>query len=419
LLSAERIVLENFKGTQLNHRAMCDLEPGTSGLSFTPLMEREFRDFCFSQVVSRGRFAATVAFFLAILITSVEIVSGPTAAVEIPHASPTSVLIAVAMLTLSLGTIVLVTYLPAVKSYYESVAAAGIALAGLAGIYVAQASSLNGDSYVLASVVLINLYACRFLGFRYRVGAAIGSFLVVSHFCFGLAMGVPMRELVYMTSILAAATLIGTISSYNWESTLRMTFMEQHTLNELAQRDGLTGLYNRRIFDDYIQRLWRQARREQAIVQIILIDIDQFKVYNDLYGHQAGDDCLRRVARQISGSAKRPFDFSARYGGEEFVLVLYGPPPDYARSLPEQLRREIMELAICHEGSNVAPTISVSIGVAIANPSSGRSFAGAIQAADEALYEAKQSGRNRVVFKDASQSEVETGNFRVGTRTSA
>jgi diguanylate cyclase (GGDEF)-like protein len=183
-------------------------------------------------------------------------------------------------------------------------------------------------------------------------------------------------------------------------------------LNELAQRDGLTGLYNRRIFDDYIQRVWRQARRDQVAVQIIFIDIDHFKIYNDLYGHQAGDDCLRRVARTISLAAKRPFDFSARYGGEEFVLVLYGPPQDYARALPEQLRQEIMELAIQHEGSKVATTISVSVGVAIAEPSSGRSLTGAIQAADEALYQAKQGGRNRVIFKDASESEVETGNFR-------
>jgi diguanylate cyclase (GGDEF)-like protein len=98
------------------------------------------------------------------------------------------------------------------------------------------------------------------------------------------------------------------------------------------------------------------------------------------------------------------------------VLVLYGPPQDYARVLPEQLRQEILELAIQHEGSQVGPTITVSVGVAIADPSSGRSLTGAIQAADEALYEAKQSGRNRVIFKDASESEVETGNFRAAYR---
>lgn len=416
-LRAERKALEQFKPANLDHQVIREFESGKPDLVFTPLMERDFREFCFSQIVSRGRLAATVAFVLVLLITGLEIVSGFNATGGISLLSRWPEMAAVAILTVSVGIIVLATYLPSLKPHYEWVAAAGITLAGLGGIYVAQVASLNGASYVLASVVLINLYACRFLGFRYRVGAAIGSLLVVAHFAFGLDMGVPLRELVFMTGILAAATLIGTISSYNWELTLRMTFMEQHTLNELAQRDGLTGLYNRRIFDDYILRIWRQARREKVTVEVIFIDIDHFKVYNDLYGHQAGDDCLRRVAARMASAAKRPFDFSARYGGEEFVLVLYGPPPDYARSLPEQLRQDVMDLAIRHEGSGVASTISVSVGVAITDPSSGRSLAGAIQAADEALYEAKQRGRNRVVFKDASESEVETGNFRVGTRS--
>jgi diguanylate cyclase (GGDEF)-like protein len=269
---------------------------------------------------------------------------------------------------------------------------------------------------VLASIVLIILYACRFLGFRFLVGAALASFLLVAYFGTGIWFGVAMSELLYMSSILAAATVVGTVASYNWEKMLRMTFAEQKTLNELAQRDGLTRLYNRRIFDDYIERVWRQARREKVSVELIFIDIDHFKVFNDLYGHQAGDDCLRKVAKCIARAAKRPFDFSARYGGEEFVLVLYGPPQDYSRSLPEQLRQDVMNLAIGHEGSTVASVITVSVGVAIADPSSGRSMAGAIQAADEALYEAKQRGRNRVIFKDASAEEVETGNFRTAYR---
>src|SRR5690606_15776382 len=108
----------------------------------------------------------------------------------------------------------------------------------------------------------------------------------------------------------------------------------------------------------------------------VLIDIDYFKIYNDLYGHQAGDDCLKKVADSIARCAKRPFDFSARYGGEEFVLVLYGPPEDYARSLPEQIRRDVMALAIPHEGSRVANFVTVSVGVALAEPGSGRSLTG-------------------------------------------
>ncbi|HUF74431.1 MAG TPA: diguanylate cyclase [Gammaproteobacteria bacterium] len=404
------MALEQLNRPDLDSQILKQLETGTPDLRFNPFLEKEYQDFCHMQKVSRGRLAASVAFLFALAVSSLEIVLRGTIVDHIPSLLP------VAVLAPLFGLILLATYMPALDRHYELIAATGITLAGVCGIYVTQIASLNGASYLLASVVLINLYACRFLGLRFGLGVSLAAFLVLAHIVIGLIVGLPMSELLYMTAILGAATVIGTVSSYNWERTMRKAFIEQRMLNELAQRDGLTGLYNRRIFDDYIQRVWRQARRDQVSVEIIFIDIDHFKNYNDLHGHQAGDDCLRKVAVAIARAAKRPFDFSARYGGEEFVLVLYGPPDDYARTLPEQLRQEIIELAIRHEVSHVAPTITVSVGVALADPSSGRSLTGAIQAADEALYEAKQRGRNRVIFKDASESEVETGNFRTVVR---
>jgi diguanylate cyclase (GGDEF)-like protein len=410
MMQTEPMALEQLNRPDLDSQVVRQLELGMPDLKLTPLLEKEFRDFCVTQVITRGRLAASIAFIIALAVTSIDLVFGSLVVDELPS------LLLFAVLSPLLGIIVLTTYVPALARHYEVIAAIAITLAGLTGIYLAQMASLNGASYVLASVVLINLYACRFLGFRFQVGVSIASLLVGAHLVIGSIVGLPLNELLYMAAILAAATVIGAVSSYNWENALRATFIEQRLLNELAQRDGLTGLYNRRLFDDYVQRIWRQAKRDKVTVEILFIDIDQFKIYNDLYGHQAGDDCLRKVGQTIARAAKRPFDFSARYGGEEFVLVLYGPPPNYARTLPEQLRQEIMALALKHEGSRVAPTVTVSIGVAIADPSSGRSLTGAIQAADEALYEAKQSGCNRVIFKDASESEVETGNFRAAYR---
>jgi len=410
------MALEELKRTDMDSRVVQQLETGRPDLRFTPFLEKEFLDFCSSQIVVRGRLASTVAFVLVLAVTSLDILLGANFDGSQPVADQLPLLAPLALLAPLLGTIVLATFLPVLREHYQPIAGGATLLAGLCGIYAIQVASLGGASYLLAGIVLINLYACRFLGLRFLVGVALASTLVVAHVAIGIWVGLPWNELIYMTAMLAAATLIGTISSYNWEKTLRLTFIEQHMLNELAQRDGLTGLYNRRIFDDYVQRIWRQAKREQVPVEIIFIDIDHFKVYNDLYGHQAGDDCLRRVATAVSRSAKRAFDFAARYGGEEFVLVLYGPPQDYARTLPEQFRQQVIELAMPHEGSHVAKTVTVSIGVAIADPASGRSLTGAIQAADEALYEAKQAGRNRVIFKDASESEVETGNFRAAYR---
>ena len=261
--------------------------------------------------------------------------------------------------------------------------------------------------------MLVVLYGCLFLGLLFNVAVTIAAILIAGHFVMGIAVGLPFDALCYSAAILGGAAVIGSISTYNLEHALRTNFLETRLLNELAERNGMTGLYNRRIFDDYMERLWRQSRRESTSVAIIFVDIDFFKVFNDLYGHQAGDDCLKRVAKCIARGAKRPFDFAARYGGEEFVLVLYGPPDDYARAVPEQIHRDVLELAIPHAGSQAAKFVTVSVGMALARPETSRSLAGAIQAADEALYQAKREGRNRVVFRDSDGDDVETGNFRV------
>jgi diguanylate cyclase (GGDEF)-like protein len=306
--------------------------------------------------------------------------------------------------------------LPGARRYYTEVAAVGVTLVGFVVTYIADLAALHGQSYVLAGLVLVILYACLFLGLLFDVAITIAAMLVLTHFVMGVFLGLPLNELYYMTAMLGAAAVIGGIATYNLEHALRTNFLETRLLNELAERDGLTGLYNRRIFDDYIGRVWRQSRREDVALEIIFVDIDYFKIYNDLYGHQAGDDCLKKVASTIARCAKRPFDFLARYGGEEFVLVLYGPPDDYARALPEQVRSDVLDLLIAHAGSIAAKHVTVSVGVALARAGSTRSLNGANQTADEALYQAKREGRNRVIFKDTNDSEVETGNFRVAYR---
>lgn len=389
------------------------LNEGYSKLKFTGLLEREFREFYVAQNLPRARLSGLIALILVLAVTCIDLIFGDAGYLQRINVLRLGVVVPLLVL------IVVGSYLPMLERYYVHVAAVGITLVGIAIDYICHLGAAQGASYMLAGVVLVNLYACLFMGFFFGTAISIAGFLVVVHFAMGIVLSEPLNELFYMTAILATATVIGAISTYNLEHALRTNFLETRLLNELAERDGLTGLYNRRIFDDFIKRLWRQSRREDVPIEIIFIDIDYFKIYNDLYGHQAGDDCLKNVARALARCAKRPFDFCARYGGEEFVLILYGPPHDYARTLPEQIRCDIMDLAIEHEGSQVANLVTVSVGVALAHPASGRSLTGAIQTADEALYEAKQQGRNRVVFKDASESEIETGNFRAAYREPA
>ena len=381
------------------------LKRGFPGLRFNGLLEKDFREFYVSQNLPRARLSGLIGLILVLAVTCIDLMVGSSGGtlntLRLGLLCPLIVVLGVAI------------SVPGSQRWYTEVVAVGVTLIGLVVTYIAHIGAIAGSSYVLAGLVVVVLYGCLFLGLLFNVAVTISGLLVAGHFVTGVIVGLPYDALYYSTAILGGAAVIGGISAYNLEHALRTNFLETRVLNELAERDGMTGLYNRRIFDDYMERLWRQSRRESTGVAIIFVDIDFFKVYNDLYGHQAGDDCLKRIAKCIARGAKRPFDFAARYGGEEFVLVLYGPPDEYARSVPEQIRRDVLELAIPHAGSQAGKHVSVSVGLAMAKPETSRSLAGAIQTADEALYQAKREGRNRVCFKDSDSDDVETGKFRV------
>lgn len=164
---------------------------------------------------------------------------------------------------------------------------------------------------------------------------------------------------------------------------------------QLAFTDGLTGIANRRRFDEAYGREWSRAIREGAPVSLLMVDLDYFKSFNDTYGHQSGDVCLQRVARALHECVKRPADLVARYGGEEFVALLPGTDAAGATTLAEEMCAAIAAQHIVHEGSSLV-RISLSIGVASETPSASGSAEALLQAADYALYRAKLSGRNRV-----------------------
>lgn len=169
-----------------------------------------------------------------------------------------------------------------------------------------------------------------------------------------------------------------------------------HHLEELAAIDELTGIPNRRSFDAAIAREWSRARREQSCIALLMIDVDYFKNYNDLYHHQRGDEALKSVAKILNQYAQRPGDMAARYGGEEFALILVNSSEDHVQKLAEKLRRHVRELQIEHEGSESGGYLTISIGTAISNAPADDDYSSLISAADNALYEAKRAGRNQV-----------------------
>lgn len=168
-------------------------------------------------------------------------------------------------------------------------------------------------------------------------------------------------------------------------------------LSRLSSVDGLTGIPNRRVFDDTLVREWRRAERRNAPLSLLLLDIDHFKEYNDRYGHQAGDDCLRAVAGSLDRALRRSSDLAARYGGEEFVIVLPETDSQGARNVADKVLEIVRGLGIEHAQSRTAPVVTISIGVATATPArdDDSGWKKLLGSADAALYAAKRRGRNR------------------------
>jgi diguanylate cyclase (GGDEF)-like protein/PAS domain S-box-containing protein len=180
----------------------------------------------------------------------------------------------------------------------------------------------------------------------------------------------------------------------------------EEALKSLAHKDGLTGLPNRRSFDISLEADLLHAQRKKEYLTLLLCDVDHFKQYNDTYGHQAGDDCLKKVAKVVGQQALRPTDLAARYGGEEFVVILPNSSPQGAKRVATRLCQAVFDLNEEHKTSQSADRVTISVGVACIIPDEKLSPTDMIEMADEALYAAKQNGRNQVCFYESTQLEM-------------
>jgi len=178
---------------------------------------------------------------------------------------------------------------------------------------------------------------------------------------------------------------------------------QSDVLRDLAFLDGLTGLYNRRYFDQQLALECARAQRQHGTLALLLIDVDHFKRYNDHYGHQAGDDCLRAVAQLLKDSLKRSTDIVARYGGEEFVCLLPDTDHAHAVQLAQDIAQRVRLRALPHAASDVAPVLTVSIGVASGHCTTPR-LQDLLALADAQLYRAKAEGRDRVCAAELPQA---------------
>ncbi|MEI8298078.1 MAG: diguanylate cyclase [Pseudomonadota bacterium] len=317
-----------------------------------------------------------------------------------------------AMVLPPIGVLLALTYHRAAYRVYQRYAPFVVAFIGLAVVLVESRAAQAGVQILFVGVLLCSVYVYYLVGLLFYEALRANALIWCTYLMVAIFSALPEAGVLYNTLVLLIANIVGATAAYSFEMETRTHFLEQRMLAETAARDGLTGLYNRRRFDEHLVTVWQMAQREGVTLALLLVDIDFFKRFNDRHGHQAGDECLKAVAAALVRSARRPLDFTARYGGEEFALILYDPSRQYLQEIANRIHSNVAGLGIPHGDSGVAPAVTVSIGVAYVAPTLERSTAGFVQLADEGLYEAKAEGRNRSVFSEAAYAELETGSFR-------
>ncbi len=381
------------------------LREGFHKLRFEGALEQEFRRDYIDHNVRRVRWALYLAIVFIGAFCLLDWLAHPQELAAWAVSIRTGIMYPALILPL------IATFEGSLKRYLTALMIVACLAMGGVAVAIDLTAHQYGISYFFPSLILFSVYVYFFTGLRCEIAIATSMTVFFAYFAVAFSQ-LPTLEFFYNSLFLLSANLGGAIGCYVFEHALRTHYLESRMLYEQAERDGLTGLYNRRMFDEHFQQLWNQAQRNQNKLAVLLVDIDYFKMFNDIYGHQAGDDCLRQVAETLAESARRPFDIAARYGGEEFVIVLFDPPVAHPEDVAQEMRRAIEDLRILHRGSQVSRFLTASVGAAIAVPEEGRRSAGLLQLADEALYEAKESGRNRIIVKAEEYEELDTGSFR-------
>lgn len=274
-------------------------------------------------------------------------------------------------------------------------------LFGVALVFtVAAAADAQGLALASARLVLFTFFIWFMLGMTFFAALRTNLVVVLAFAWASWQFRLPLGAAGYDFAVLLCANVLAGAGAWWLELAIRGAFLERRRLAEVARLDGLTGLLNRAAFDAEFRRVWDQAVRERGQVTVLLLDIDHFKAFNDCYGHQAGDDTLRAVARVLRSVARRPLDIVARYGGEEMVAVLPGADREHAEHVARALVESVAALGVEHQASPTRGCVTASVGAACVEALRDVSNEAAIRLADRALYRAKGAGRDRHVLLD-------------------
>lgn len=391
-------------------------QAGLRVLRFPEPLESSFNEYHRANTLKHVRVALLTGLFLYTIFGLVDLMLLPA-----DRAHMWFIRYAVVCPTIAAG--LAFTYASRLKRYIQPAISLVMLVASLGIVAMVYFDPTPTKNYYYSGILLLIMGAFTFVSLRflYAISWALATTLAYEAVAI-FANGTDVNILVQNSFSITATIIIGAFSNCLMENYLRRDFLNSlllecenrelqkasHELRRLSISDVLTGLGNRRHFEFMLDQEWMRAMRSETPISLIIFDIDFFKCYNDNYGHQAGDECLRMVAEEIGGFAKRAGDTSARYGGEEFVLLLSDADLDQAAIIAEACRACVETLKITHGHSKVSDVVTVSAGVSTMVPDSGTGRRELVEAADKALYRAKSEGRNRVVLGSLDRFPVLT-----------
>lgn len=403
-------------GTQRASEDVLKPEIHAFSLSFVRPLEREFMDDYLKKSLGQVRLTVIVGtlFYCGFGILDAAVAPGATKtlwAIRFAGFLPFSAVI----------------YLLSYLRFFDKIWQGAMALWGLAGGLgiVGMIAAVQGearDSYY-AGLIMVFIVLYTWSRVRFIWATLTGWLIVVAYEAVTIGVLHSPSQVVWTHNFFfIGSNILGMLACYSIERYARADFLMERLLQEekekvrranqelnekneelrgLAEIDDLTKIPNRRMFEQELKRGWRRTVRTSRPLTVLLCDVDNFKAFNDTYGHQAGDECLVKIARAVQGSARRPGDYAARYGGEEFAVILQDTGIEGAQHVAERICHAVRTLAIPHSGSTVAKSVTISVGAASIQPTHEREPEALVRKADECLYQAKGEGRNRVVVAKA------------------
>jgi diguanylate cyclase (GGDEF)-like protein len=382
------------------------VKQGFRWLRFEPALEAAYRADQFRVNLRYLRFNIAILATLVFAVIQIDRIVMPDIRAAMPDAARLGVMLPL------LGVAFVMTFLRGAGIWYPRVMAVLMAIALMGIAWVGLWAWGLGEARLFTRLIVATIAVYFVLGLPFRSALVVNVIAIAFYAAAAYSRSLPPTELIHNLSLLVLASAICATGAYNLERARRRAWVDSSMLGESALQDGLTGIHNRRRFDEHLHCVWHQGMREHKPLALLFADIDHFKKYNDRYGHQAGDEVMKAVAEVLARFARRPLDLAARYGGEEFAVILFDTSRDHAGRIGDEILQAVRDLGIPHADAGGSGVLTISIGVACVVPVARRSSAGFVQLADQALYAAKDAGRNRANVLEEEYEHMKTGYFR-------